>query len=63
MENNKYYIIRKSYLAESMAFLGYHYTKSGYGKNTTYEFENTDQFNKALTGLMELKDKVGQYIE
>ena len=63
MENKQYYEIRKKYLAESMAFLGYKYMKDGYGKDTTYRFENTDQFNKALTGLMELKDKVGQYIE
>jgi len=59
----KQYIIRKSYLAEAMSYLGFHYSKNGYGKDTVYEFENTDQFNKALTGLMELKAKVGQYIE
>ena len=60
---NKQYIIRKSYLAEAMSYLGFHYTKSGYGKDTSYEFENTDQFNKALSGLMELKTKVGQYVK
>jgi hypothetical protein len=61
--NKQYYEIRKKYLAESMAFLGYKYIKEGYGKDTIYLFENTIEFNTALTGLMELKNKVGQFLD
>lgn len=58
-----YYEIRKKYMAESMAFLGYKYWKDGFGKETIYKFEDTKEFREALTGLMELKNKVGQYLE
>ncbi|NMM64379.1 hypothetical protein HBE96_17300 [Clostridium sp. P21] len=63
MENKEYYNIRKKYLAEGMAFLGYKYFKEGYGKDTIYKFKNTKEFNTALTGLMELKKRVGQFLE
>lgn len=63
MENKNYYEIRKKYLAEAMAFLGFKYFKNGFGQETKYKFEDTEEFRKALTGLMELKEKVGQYLE
>lgn len=61
--NTQYYEIRKKYLAEAMAFLGYKYFKDGFGKETVYKFEDSKELRKALTGLMELKEKVGKYIE
>lgn len=57
------YIIKKKYLAESMAFLGYKYFKEGYGKDTKYIFQDTENFRNALTQLMSLKEEVGQYLE
>lgn len=57
------YIIRKKYLAEGLAYLGYRYFKDGYGKDTKYIFQDTENFRNALTGLMELKKEVGQYLE
>ncbi|EJO5347014.1 hypothetical protein NRP93_001080 [Clostridium botulinum] len=59
----EYYEIRKKYLAEGLAFLGYRYFKEGFGKDTIYKFKNTENFRQALTGLMELKEKHGQYLE
>lgn len=59
----EYYEIRKKYLAEGLAFLGYRYFKEGFGKDTIYKFKNTKEFNTALNELMKLKDKVGKYLE
>jgi len=59
----EYYEIRKKYLAEGLAFLGYRYFKEGFGKDTIYKFKNTKEFNIALNELMKLKDKVGKYLE
>lgn len=62
MDKEKY-MIKKKYLAESMAFLGFKYYKEGYGKDTEYIFQNNHKFRQALTGLMQLKEEVGQYLE
>lgn len=62
MECKEYYIIRKKYLAEALAFLGYKYFKEGYEKDTIYKFKNTKEFNTALTELMKLKKQVGQFL-
>ncbi|APQ95568.1 hypothetical protein [Clostridium botulinum] len=59
----EYYEIRKKYLAEGLAFLGYRYFKEGFGKDTIYKFKNTKEFNMALNELMKLKDRVGKYLE
>ncbi|MEL5897279.1 hypothetical protein AAGC94_04245 [Clostridium sporogenes] len=59
----EYYEIRKKYLAEGLAFLGYRYFKEGFGKDTIYKFKNTKEFNIALNELMKLKNRVGQYLE
>lgn len=56
-----YYEIRKKYLAEAIAWLGYRYWKEGYGKDTIYKFKDTEEFRNALTGLMQLKNQVGKY--
>lgn len=64
MENRKYYEIRKKYLAFSIAFLGFkYYTFDKEDGTKIYSFEDTENFREALTGLMELKNRVGQYLE
>lgn len=59
----EYYIIRKKYLAEAIAFLGFRYYREGEGRDAIYKFQDTTEFRQALSGLMELKQKVGQYLE
>lgn len=59
----EYYIIRKKYLAEAIAYLGFRYYKECEGRDTIYKFNDTIEFRQALTELMQLKKRVGQYLE
>lgn len=63
MEFKNYYEIRKRYVADALSWLGYRYKKEGYGKDTIYKFEDTEEFNRALSGLMELRNKVGKFMK
>lgn len=56
----EFYVVRKKYLADAMSYLGYNYFKNGYGENTTYSFEKTDEFMRALKLLLALKGSVGK---
>lgn len=58
---NKYTIIDKKYLAESMSFLGFNYKKLLNDKGATiYGFENTELFNEALYKLLELRKLINK---
>ena len=57
----KIYEVKKKYLAEALSFLGFKYHKQGFGKETTYTFENTEKFSKALHELSQLKRKLDNY--
>lgn len=58
MKNEKYFEIRKKYLAEGLAFLGFSYLKFGYGADMTYGFEDTDKFQIALKKYIELRNEL-----
>ena len=58
MENDKYYEIKKMYLAQGMSFLGFKYLKFGYGADTTYGFLDTPEFKIALQKFIELRNQL-----
>ena len=61
MIKNKYYEIKKRYLAEALSFLGMRYFKYNKEDGTIiYSFENTDDFNIALNELTKLKNKLNR---
>ena len=61
MGNNKYYEIRKKYLAEALSFLGMRYFKFNKEDGAViYSFENTENFNIALNELTKLKNRLAQ---
>ncbi|MBN7771837.1 hypothetical protein [Clostridium aminobutyricum] len=53
---NKFYNINKKYLAEALSFLGFRYYKyiNDEGKQV-YSFEDSNEFQEALSGLFALK--------
>ncbi|MBW9170756.1 hypothetical protein K2F43_05990 [Clostridium estertheticum] len=58
---NKYYEVRKKYLAEALSYLGMPYMKFNKEDGTiVYSFENTDNFNLALNELTKLKNRLAQ---
>lgn len=61
--NKDYYAVRKKYLANALAYLGYRYYRLDNGKDIVYSFKDTKEFREALTGLMQLKKEVGQYLD
>jgi hypothetical protein len=63
MEKINYYEVKKKYLAEALSFLGFHYYKDGFGKETIFKFEDTDKFKEAMLGLNKLKEKLGSFVE
>ncbi|URZ18785.1 hypothetical protein [Clostridium felsineum] len=54
MKEEKYYIIKKKYLADALSFLGFRYYKFN---NVNYSFINTNKFREALTSLTDLKKR------
>jgi len=58
VENDKYYEIKKKYLAQGMSFLGFKYMKFGFGADTIYGFENTPKFKTALLKFIELRNQL-----
>jgi len=52
----KYFEIRKKYLAEALAFLGFKYYKFNTPEYTLYSFVDTEDFRKALNDLLRLKN-------
>lgn len=64
MENRKYYEVKKKYLAFAISYLGFrYYTFDKEDGTKIYSFEDTEDFRCALTSLMELKNRVGKYLE
>lgn len=64
MENNKEYKnIKKKYLAYALSFMGFRYMifNREDGKKE-YAFENTDNFQMALNGLLQLKKQIDDNI-
>ncbi|PJI09956.1 MULTISPECIES: hypothetical protein [Clostridium] len=58
MDTNKkeYHEIHKKNLADSLNFLGFRYYKfTNFLGQQVYSFKNTEKFNKALTGLLQLR--------
>ena len=60
MKNVNYCSLKKKYLAESLSFLGFHYFKDGFGEDTIYKFEDTDNLRLAILELNKLKEKLGK---
>ena len=52
----KYFEIRKKYLAEALAFLGFKYYKFNTPEYTLYSFVDTEEFREALNDLLRLKN-------
>lgn len=51
----KYFEIKKKYLAEALAFLGFRYYKFCTPECTMYSFVDTEEFRSALNELLKLK--------
>ena len=49
--NKDYYAVRKKYLANALAYLGYRYYRFDNGKDIVYSFKDTKEFREALQGL------------
>lgn len=59
IDNSKNYReIRSEYLAKGLSFLGFRFYKMGFGKDTIYSFEETDEFKKAMVSIMDLRAEV-----
>lgn len=58
MCKKRYTTIRNKYLADALVFLGLNYFKNGFGKETTYSFEETNDFKNALGELLKLREKL-----
>lgn len=56
----KYYKIRKKYLAAALGYIGFKYYKFNEGEKIIYSFEDTNKFRQALTKLTELKNEINQ---
>lgn len=55
-----YRVIHKKYLAEALSFLGFRYYKfydKAEPETVKYSFVETEEFNKALNEILELKTK------
>lgn len=60
MENNikKYFKVTNLYLADALAFIGYKYFKNGFGKETTYTFQDTQQIQLAINELINMRKQL-----
>jgi hypothetical protein len=58
MDNQKYIIINKIYLAYALNFLGFHFMKFQENEKTVFGFERTENFEEALANLLELRKQL-----
>lgn len=59
MEKTQCYEVHKKYLADALSFLGFRYYKfTNFKGNEVYSFKNTNEFQKAINGLSELKQSI-----
>ena len=57
----KYFEIKKKYLAEGLAFLGFKYYKFCTPEYTLYSFVDTPEFRSALNEMLKLKSIYNRY--
>jgi hypothetical protein len=55
MNEKKYRSVKKKYLADALAFLGFKYYKFSNKEGISYSFEDTDKLKYAIDALMQIK--------
>lgn len=59
LKERKYYRVNKKTLAETLNFMGFSYYKFNNNDGTvSYSFLNTGKFQKALTEIFNLRNKI-----
>lgn len=56
--DKKLYRVRSEYLANGLSFLGFRYRKFGYGKDTIFTFEDTEELRRVVDTLLALKKEI-----
>lgn len=54
----KYFMVTNVYLAQGLAFLKFAYFKNGFGKETTYTFEDTKQIQDTINTLIKMRKQL-----
>lgn len=55
MNEKKYRSVKKKYLADALAFLGFEYYKFSNEDGISYSFEDTQKLKYAIDALMQIK--------
>ena len=55
MNEKKYRAVKKKYLADALAFLGFRYYKYSNEDGISYSFEDTEKLKYAIDALMQIK--------